>query len=72
MEGEPISRVFFFIDFIFSFFDIQGVNITYRDKYPQKHGLYKKPSKNSQRYINVFVLDSINKKWGSATYFGPD
>ena len=45
MEGEAISRVFFFIEFIFRHYDIQGVNITYRDKYTQKNWLYKNPSK---------------------------
>ena len=36
-EEKPISGLFFFIHFIFSFLNIQGVNITFRDRYLQKN-----------------------------------
>ena len=34
---KPKSTLFVFLDFIYSFFDVQGVNIAYWEKYLQEN-----------------------------------
>ena len=61
---------FFIINFIFRFFNDQGVNIPWRDIHLQKNLWVKFFWKISQSCINVFVTHSMNKKWGSPISFG--